>query len=939
MSSEYQNGNAAGNGVQMEQSLRASELSYRRLFEAARDGIMILDVDTGRIDDVNPFLVELLGYSHAEMIGKTVGDLSPFKDIASNHVMLERLQKDGYIRYENLPLETRDGRHIAVEFVSNVYQAGDKKVIQCNIRDVTKAKESEAALRTSEAKFRLLADAIPQIVWITRPDGWNTYFNQQWVDYTGLTMEESHGHGWNKPFHPDDRQKAWDAWQAATTTLAEYSLECRLRRADGEYRWWLIRGMPQLDAGNNILKWIGTCTDIHESKLAEEAIRRSREEFKDLFDNAPVGFHEIDGEGRIVRINNTELKLLGYTAGELLGQFVWKISADEEESRKAALAKLAGDLVPQSEGFERLFRRKDGSTIPVWINDLILKREDGVITGIRATIQDMTNRKRAEEELREEQTLFRDLADTIPDTIYFKDRQCRFIRINGALAQKFGLRSAAEAVGKTDYDFQGKEHARQAYEDEQQIMHTGEPLIGREEKETWPDGRVTWVSSTKVALRDTKGNITGLVGISRDITERKKLEQQFRQSQKMEAVGQLASGVAHDFNNILAVIQMQADLLKTENTLSAQQLDFTRGITDAVQHASNLTRQLLMFSRRQTLQPAELDLSETINNMTNILRRTLGEQVELRFKFSLQPLFIHADAGMLDQVLLNLAVNARDAMPGGGKIVIETTAVEFDEAAAAQSSQIRPGKFICLSVSDSGTGIAPENLSKIFDPFFTTKEVGKGTGLGLATVFGIVQEHKGWINVYSEPGQGTTFRIYLPRLGRTSDQKLVAPAMQPVGGGNETILLVEDKASLRDSVKIALTHLGYRVLEANNGVEALEVWKKHHIKVGLAKKVFNQQDGEIQLLFTDMVMPGGISGRQLGEQLLKENPKLKVIYASGYSAEVAGGDFPLKEGVNFLAKPFQARNLAQILRKRLDENSKPHSNASHDPAPAVHFII
>jgi CheY-like chemotaxis protein len=280
----------------------------------------------------------------------------------------------------------------------------------------------------------------------------------------------------------------------------------------------------------------------------------------------------------------------------------------------------------------------------------------------------------------------------------------------------------------------------------------------------------------------------------------------------------------------------------------------------------------------------------------------------------LQPLFIHADAGMLDQVLLNLAVNARDAMPGGGKIVIETTAVEFDEAAAAQSSQIRPGKFICLSVSDSGTGIAPENLSKIFDPFFTTKEVGKGTGLGLATVFGIVQEHKGWINVYSEPGQGTTFRIYLPRLGRTSDQKLVAPAMQPVGGGNETILLVEDKASLRDSVK-------------------------HHIKVGLAKKVFNQQDGEIQLLFTDMVMPGGISGRQLGEQLLKENPKLKVIYASGYSAEVAGGDFPLKEGVNFLAKPFQARNLAQILRKRLDENSKPHSNASHDPAPAVHFII
>jgi PAS domain S-box-containing protein len=389
-----------------------------------------------------------------------------------------------------------------------------------------------------------------------------------------------------------------------------------------------------------------------------------------------------------------------------------------------------------------------------------------------------------------------------------------------------------------------------------------------------------------------------------DLTERKKIEAQFRQSQKMESIGQLASGVAHDFNNILAVIQMQADLLRSESTLSAEQMDFVRGIAAAAQHASNLTRQLLMFSRRQTMHPTELNLSETINNMTNILRRTLGEHIELQFKFSMQPLFIHADAGMIDQVLLNLVVNARDAMPAGGKIVIETTAVEFNEAAAAQSAQIKQGKFICLSVCDSGTGIAPENLSKVFDPFFTTKEVGKGTGLGLATVFGIVQEHKGWINVYSEHGHGTTFRIYLPRLGRTSDQKFVVPTTGSGRGGTETILLVEDQPSLRNSVQTALSRLGYNVFEAANGAEAVEIWKKHR--------------DEINLVFTDMVMPGGISGRQLGERFLKEKPKLKVIYASGYAAEVAGGDFPLKEGVNFLTKPFEMHKLAKTIRDNLD---------------------
>jgi CheY-like chemotaxis protein len=245
-------------------------------------------------------------------------------------------------------------------------------------------------------------------------------------------------------------------------------------------------------------------------------------------------------------------------------------------------------------------------------------------------------------------------------------------------------------------------------------------------------------------------------------------------------------------------------------------------------------------------------------------------------------------------------------MPKGGQLVIETSAVDFDESVRAHSALARPGSFVCLSVSDTGCGITPENLPRIFEPFFTTKEVGKGTGLGLATVFGIVQQHQGWINVYSEVGHGTTFRVYLPRLAKMSEQEIRQPVLIPMLGGNETILLVEDDASLRASVRKTLSQLGYRVLEATNGIEALKVWK--------------QDRDEIHLLLTDLLMPGGMTGKQLGKQLLKENPKLKVIYASGYSSEVAGKDFPLKEGVNFLTKPFQAHKLAQTVRNLLDKN-------------------
>jgi PAS domain S-box-containing protein len=517
----------------------------------------------------------------------------------------------------------------------------------------------------------------------------------------------------------------------------------------------------------------------------------------------------------------------------------------------------------------------------------------------------------SEQAIRGSELRYRRLFETAPDGILILDADTgQVVDANPFMKDLLGY-SQAEFLGKKLWEigpFKGEAASKITFAELQQkdqIRYEALPL------ETKDGRRVEVEFISNAYLVDQKRLIQCNI---RDITERRKLEAQIRQSQKMEGIGQLAGGVAHDFNNILAVIQMQSDLLKTGGKLSPAQFDFAEQIGAAVERAAALTRQLLLFSRKEILQLHDLDLNQSLNSMTKMLQRILGENIQMQFKFAPQPLFIHADAGMMDQVLMNLAINSRDAMPQGGRLVIETSIAEFDEAAARQSPQIRPGSFVCLSVSDTGCGIPAEILPKIFEPFFTTKGVGKGTGLGLATVFGIVQQHQGWIHVYSEAGHGTTFRIYLPWLSGTTDQTIAEKMLVvPMLGGNETILLVEDDAFLRVSVRKALSQLGYRLLEAGNAAEALEAWQLNR--------------AEIHLLLTDLVMPGGMNGRELAERLLKENPQLKVIYASGYSAEVAAKNFPLEEGVNFLAKPFQTFKLAQTVRKNLDANKQSASQS------------
>ena len=391
-----------------------------------------------------------------------------------------------------------------------------------------------------------------------------------------------------------------------------------------------------------------------------------------------------------------------------------------------------------------------------------------------------------------------------------------------------------------------------------------------------------------------------MIGAMLDITERRRLEEQLRQSQKMEAVGQLSGGIAHDFNNLLTVIQVNAALIaRAHHDRSVK--EHADDIIHASDRAATLTRQLLMVSKKQVMQMSVVDVNDVVKNMMRMLQRTLGGDIVIEAHYSTQLPLVKADIGMLEQVLLNLAVNARDAMPKGGTL---TLATGEKTVTGGQGTDMAPGPHVFVTVSDTGTGIGPDHLAHIFEPFFTTKEQGKGSGLGLATVYGILRQHHGAIDVASTPGRGTTFCFYLPVTSERRESAQGAIDEHEMPKGSETVLVVEDEDALRSIVVGVLESCGYRVIAARDGVEALEVWSKHA--------------NEIDVLLTDLVMPGGVTGRALSQQLSTNKPSLRVIYTSGYTAAQAGEGEPLVEGVNFLQKPYQPAKLARVVRDVID---------------------
>jgi PAS domain S-box-containing protein len=512
-------------------------------------------------------------------------------------------------------------------------------------------------------------------------------------------------------------------------------------------------------------------------------------------------------------------------------------------------------------------------------------------------------RIRAEQALYESEMLFHSIWENSVDGMRLTDEHGRIVAVNEAFCRLVGMQRP-ELEGQLFTII----YAPSAAPD--RILAKYRQRFKERVIEKHIERRLTLKSGAEVVLEDTnsfvelKGKPPLLLGLFRDVTTQKRLEDQLRQSQKMEAIGQLAGGVAHDFNNILTVIHGHASLLiggangEPRATRSSQQ------ILQAAERAAGLTRQLLAFSRRQMIQPKCIDVNDLVCNMSKMLSRLLGEEVSLQLKYSPVSALVMADSSMLEQVLLNLAVNARDAMPGGGKLLIDIASVDLEQPAKSGESEARAGKFVRITATDTGLGIARENLRRIFEPFFTTKEIGKGTGLGLATVYGIVKQHHGWIDVESEVGNGATFRVYFPRGEQGERIGEAKPGSREARGGTETILVVEDEAPVRELVCSILQHQGYNIIQAESGVKALELWR--------------DKKDNIDLVLTDLVMPDRVGGRELAEKLWEERPELKVIFTSGYSADAVGKEFFITRGMNYLQKPYHPQKLSALVRDCLD---------------------
>ncbi len=871
---------------------RADEQRYRILTDHAADTFFVHD-RVGKFVEVNRRACEQLGYTRDELLGMRVTDVEKDLDAQALEEVLRQV-RPGQVRTVIGQHQRKDGTRFPVEARIGAFESDGQILFNILSRDITERKRAADALEM----FRTLVDRVNDSIEVIDPEtGRFLDINEKACTDLGYTREEMLSLSVMDVDPTQDaagfkarKEKLWDTGALMHESIYQHK-DGRTFPVEVNMKWvWLDRDYI-----------VAVVRDITERKKTEAALRASEYQYADLVNN-------IDGivwERDVVAFKTTFVsfqaeRILGYPAVDWTEKNGFWQNHLHPDEREGVLA-FCRERMQQGVAYDLDYRMIAADGREVWIHDLVsVVMENGKPVTLRGVMVDVTERKKAEADLRKRDERFRLLIENASDIVTVINAE-GIIRFQSPSVTRILGFQPEEMVNRSAYDFLHPDDlTRVSIALKNAFANAGLP-VSVEYRYRHSDG--TWRYLQSVGRSIAGESPDGfLIVNSRDISETRKLEEQFRQSQKMEAIGQLAGGVAHDLNNILTVVHMQLDLLKHGDPLTSIQSESVLDIEKASRRAADLTRQLLMFSRRQAAMKHDIDLNAVVTNITKMLQRIVGEDVAMHISYAPQPLPVHADSGMLDQILLNLAVNSRDAMPVGGKIVIETSVAEFDEFAVAQKPNARVGRFACLSVSDTGKGIPPEILPRIFEPFFTTKDIGKGTGLGLATVFGIVQQHNGWIGAYSEVGKGTTFRVYLPL--QKEAEEVVAETTFVAKGGNETILLVEDEQSLRVLVRNVLTRLGYRVLEATTGLTAVEVWKEHR--------------HDIKLLLTDLVMPDGMTGKQLAEVLVHENPNLKVIYTSGYSRDIAGQGFVLQDGVNFLSKPFQAAKLALTVRNSLD---------------------
>ena len=941
----YRKADLADRLLVLEQQHRAAAEAERNqqqtlfhvLFESSSDAVIILK--DGRCVSCNKKAELMYGCTQEELRGKHPGEVSPPwqpDGRGSDEVARERIcaALEGRPQRFEWQHKRADGTLFDAEVSLARVEFGSELLVQVVIRDITDIKRTELALRESEERYRRIASCVPDVIWIADCSGRFVYVNEVVERMFGQTVEDSLKLSIGDTVIPEyaARVRAMFEETLAAARAPDFNRN-RIRtyelpeiRKDGSMFWAEVTSSILWSADGAPAGVIGVTRDITERREAAKALKEGEERYRRIARCIPDLLWIIDNAGRITYVNESVERITGWTVEEFQKLSIEDVMVPEDAARARAIydtavmkAKLPGYDRNRIVLNEYRNLKKDGSTFWAEVTSAFLWTEDGQPAGLIGTTRDVTERKLAAKAIRESEERYRRIACCVPDVIWICDLSGRFLYANEAVTRLQGW--TPEEFLKLTYadvmDPEGATRAMAAIKDGLKRAkapgYEQDPVRAFEAKAFKKDGSTFWAEVSAAFLLAEDRTPTGLIGSMRDITERKQSEQeremlqtQLIQAQKMEAIGQLAGGVAHDFNNILTAILMQLNLLENESNVPDDVRRSLKEMEGMAQRATNLTRQLLLFSRRQVLQRQVLDLNSLLGNLLKMLRRLIGENIHLEFNGSGEALWLEADPGMLEQVVMNLVVNARDAMPRGGRVMLRTYVVTLDGSTKARHPEAREGVFVCLSVADTGSGIDSATAKRIFEPFFTTKEAGKGTGLGLATVYGIAKQHGGWVEMETQLGKGSAFTIFLPACaGGVLAAEPVPGGTLPRGRG-ERVLLVEDEAAVRQAVSDMLERLGYQVSAASDGAEAMGLWRK--------------ELGSFDLVLSDIVMPGGISGDDFAEQVLREKRDLRVVLMSGYRPEVRIHSPDLVPRISFLQKPFSATALADVLHERLKDD-------------------
>lgn len=885
-----------------EKALRESEERYRTILDEMEEGYQEVDL-AGNFTFFNESFRKIFGHRREDLMGSNYSLYAADKEIAERirRAYNQMYKTDRPLKRSDWDILRKDGQRRTLEFFASLLRDAEGRATGFRgiVRDVTDRRRAEEALRQSEREKSAILESISDMLFYVGRDMRVIYTNPAIENFFNLSSGHLNGkvcyrvlHRRTEPCSVCPAFKAMETGEIQEVHVSSYG------------RHWRLRGYPFRDENGEIIGAIEAVSDITD-------LRKAEERYRSIFENATEAIFQATVAGGFLDVNPAAVRMLGFSSPRDMMDSITDIGRQlfvrPQEHQDLINMLQEKDKV---EGYEVEVCRQDGSRFWISINIHTVRDDKGDILYLEGTNIDITDRKRVEEELRESRRSLANIIDFLPDATLVLDRDGKVAAWNRAIEAMTGVK-ADEMLGKGDYEyaipFYGERrpilidlalHPDPEREKEYTaIRRTGDIILGEAYAPNLPSGEVH-LSATASVLRDSKGEVIAAIECIRNNTERKRLEAQLQQAQKMEAIGTLAGGIAHDFNNLLMAIQGNASLMLMDTDSSDPRHEKLKAIEERVVVGADLTKQLLGFARAGKYEVKALDMNEIVDKSSTMFGRTKKEIV-IHKKFDPALRAVDADSSQMEQVLINLYVNAWQAMPAGGHLYLETGNLTVS-ATDEKSSYMRPGRYIKISVTDSGVGMDGRTKERLFEPFFTTKEMGRGTGLGLAMVYGIVKGHNGYINVYSEKGKGTTFNIYLPASDREVEKK--GEAEEEILGGAGTILLVDDEETVIDVVREMLEMLGYQVIIADSGREAL--------------KVYGSGREKIDLVILDMIMPE-TGGGETFDRLREINPDIKVLLSSGYSLNGEAAGIMARGCRGFIQKPVGIAELSRKVREVL----------------------